>query len=64
MPGPDEKARKEFKTELYGEATNLKGDKVIGGVSCCEPYRFTAIATCYILNRMLEAKLPSGVWNK
>jgi len=58
--GPDEQARHESSTEVWGRVVDADGDGVQATLSIPEGYAFTAQAAMEALRRVLKGDVPSG----
>ncbi len=58
--GPDEEARETGRMELYGEASNEKGETVSSRLTTPEGYRLTAMTSLEIVARVLNDEGEAG----
>lgn len=58
--GPDEEARETGRMELYGEASNEKGETVSSRLTTPEGYRLTSMTSLEIVARVLNDEGPTG----
>lgn len=62
VTGPDEKARREGRVYLWGEAKNAAGKTVTATLETPEAYAFTAVAAVAAVERVLAGKVAPGSW--